>query len=321
MAKRVVHIVYHVAVVIMSAALAFSVPFVLNALAKGVLEAWSFIENEKILLVGLEIVTAVLLILFFNHIRRAWESRRIARMAKSAGLVRVTTATGRFARRRWGKTKRMLGFAREIMILGSTGYRTFVEPEGDLREALQTCREAKILLLNPFQEGAVTRARSIPDVEVTPRTIREQIARSIDFLKGLRAAQKEVRLKLYPETPLLKLAILGDFAFLRHYHTGMNVRQMPEYVFKNESTHGGLYIPLYRYFLARWQDPALPEYDLDRDELVYRDPQGNEVAREPLRKSEGGAVVDGIEAKDPGEAMNLKDSGTFTSRLPQDRAR
>ena len=110
--------------------------------------------------------------------------------------------------------------------------------------------------------------------------IREQIMQSINFLKGLRAAQKQVRLKLYPDQPLLKLAIVGDYAFLRHYHTGQNVRHMPEYVFRNEQKHGGLYVPLNRYFLSRWQDPGIPEYDLDTDELVYRDRTGSEVRRE-----------------------------------------
>jgi hypothetical protein len=139
------------------------------------------------------------------------------------------------------------------------------------------------MLLDPSKEGAITRAQSIPDPEVTPEVIREQIKKSIVFLKGLRVAQKQVRLKLYPELPLLKLAILGDYAFLQHYHTGVSVRQMPEYAFQNESKHGGLYIPLYRYFLARWQDANVPEYDLDTDELVYRDRIGNEMLRERFR--------------------------------------
>jgi len=180
--------------------------------------------------------------------------------------------------------KKELGFAREVMIIGSTGYRSFVEPEGDLHEAVLHCREAKIMLLDPLREGAVTRARSIPDPEITPEVIRDQIIRSIDFLKGLRAVQKRVRLKLYPDLPLLKLAIIGDYAFLRHYHTGLNVRHMPEYAFRNEPKHGGLYVPFYRYFLSRWQDPKIPEYDLDTDELVYRDETGAETRREQFNE-------------------------------------
>jgi hypothetical protein len=176
--------------------------------------------------------------------------------------------------------KSELGFAREVMIIGSTGYRSFVEREGELHEALLNCREAKIMLLDPLKEGVLMRSRSLPDPEITPEVMREQIIRSIDYLKGLRQAQKTVTLKLYPEMPLLKLAILGDSAFLRHYHTGMNVRYMPEYAFRNQQNHGGLYMPMYRYFQARWQDPNVPEYDLDTDEIVYRDRIGNEVSRE-----------------------------------------
>ena len=115
--------------------------------------------------------------------------------------------------------KKILGFAREIMIIGSTGYRSFVVPEGDLHEAVQNCREAKIMLLDPLKHGAIARARSIPDPEITPEVIREQIIHSIDFLKSLKAAQKPVRLKFYSDIPLVKMAILGDYAFIRHYHT------------------------------------------------------------------------------------------------------
>ena len=279
MVKNVAHILYHTSVVLLSAALALSVPSALSIMARSLLNAWAFIENEKFFLITLEMATAVLLIIFFNGLRRGWEDRRIARMAKSAGLVMASPARGIFSRRKINKMKKELGFARELMIIGSTGCRSFVDSEGDMYEALRNCREAKIMLLNPFAEGAVNRARSIPDAEITPEVIREQIIKSIGFLKGLREAQKLVRLKLYPDQPLLKMTIVGDYVFLRHYHTGQNVRQMPEYAFKNEQQHGGLYVPLYRYFLARWQDPDIPEYDLDTDELVYRDRSENEIRR------------------------------------------
>jgi hypothetical protein len=34
----------------------------------------------------------------------------------------------------------------------------------------------------------------------------------------------------------------------------------------------------------RWNDSAIPEYDLDTDELVYRDGSGNEVKREAFNE-------------------------------------
>jgi len=285
MIKNITHILYHVVVVLLSAALALSMPSLFSTLAGNLLAFWALIANEKVFLVALEIFTAIVLIVLFNFLRHALQDRRISRIAKSAGLVLASPSRGIFMyKRRVKNMKKKLGFAREIMIIGSTGYRSFVEPEGDLHEAVQNCREAKIMLLDPLKHGAIARARSIPDPEITPEVIREQIIKSIDLLKSLRAAQRTVRLKLYPDMPLLKMAILGDYAFIRHYHTGLNVRHMPEFAFRNEQNHGGLYLPLYRYFLSRWQDPDIPEYDLDTDELVYRDHMNYEVLREPFNE-------------------------------------
>jgi hypothetical protein len=278
--KNISHMLYHIAIIVLGAAIAFSLPETISYLAGKVLVFWGYVENEKLFLVSLEVSAAVLLILLFNHLRRSWKDRRLSRMAKSAGLALVAYTRGVFSRRRVKELKERSGTGRDVLVIGSTGFRTFVDPEGDLHRVLQTCREAKIMLLDPLREGAVARARSIPDPDISPESFREQIIRSIDFLKGLKALQKNIKLKLYPEMPLLKLAILGDYVCVRHYHTGMNVDEMPEYVFKHDQNPGGLYNPFYQYFLSRWRDPDIPEYELETDELVYRDRTGNEVRRE-----------------------------------------
>jgi len=59
---------------------------------------------------------------------------------------------------------------------------------------------------------------------------------------------------------------------------------MPKYVFKHNQNPGGLYSPFYQYFLDKWENPNIPEYDLTTDELIYRDGAGNEVRREKLIK-------------------------------------
>ena len=284
MIGNILHIAYHIVVVLLSAAIALSMPLMASTLAKNLLTYWAIIENEKIFLVSLEIGTAAVLIILLSYVRRGWEARKLARVATSAGLVLATPFRGRLARQQFKKLKLTQGLAQDIMIIGSTGMRTFAEPEGELHHVVRNCREAKIMLLDPFGEGAIARAKSIPDPEITPEVIQDQIVKSIDFLKELKAAQKNIRLKLYPDLPLLKLAILGDYVFLRHYHTEVNVRNMPEYVFKSDRTHGGLHFPLYRYFLSRWQDPDIPEYDLDTDEFVFRDKAGREVRREKFNE-------------------------------------
>jgi hypothetical protein len=282
--KNLPHLLYHVGVIIMSAAIALSLPLLVSVLAGKFLAFWAFVENEKIFLVSIEITVAVLLVLFFNHMTKYWRKRDLSRMAKSAGLALVANSRGFFARKKIKELKERSGFGRDIMLLGSTGYRTFVDTDGDLHRVLQKCRGAKIMLLDPLREGAIARAKSIPDPDISPEIFREQIIRSIDFLKGLKGAQKNIRLKLYQDMPLLKLAILGDTLCVRHYHTGLHADDMPEYVFRHDSDPGGLYNPFYQYFFNRWSDPDIPEYDLDTDELVYRDRTGNEVLREKFNE-------------------------------------
>jgi hypothetical protein len=55
---------------------------------------------------------------------------------------------------------------------------------------------------------------------------------------------------------------------------------MPEYVFGYNQNPGSLYVPFYQYFLKWWHDCKIPEYDLESDELIYRDMAGNEERRE-----------------------------------------
>lgn len=286
--KGSAHILYHIVIVVLSAAIALSLPFMIRFVTRNFLLYWSIVTNEKIFLISIEVMTAVLLILFFNYIGRNWKERKLSKMARGAGLVFVTPTKGIFGRRRVKKLKEKHGYARDIMIIGSTGFRTFVNPEGDLHNAIHNCREAKIMLLDPFGEGAMARAKSIQAPDITPESFREQIIQSVDYLKRLKALQKNIKLKLYPDVPLLKLAILGDYISVQHYHTGLDVRNMPEYIFHHGQNPGSLYTYFYQYFLTRWHDPNIPEYELDSDELIYRDNSGNEVRREKFNEIESG---------------------------------
>jgi len=168
------------------------------------------------------------------------------------------------------------------MVIGSTGFRTFVDPKGDLHAAIQSCRTAKIMLVNPESSGAVERARTIRDPEVTQESLRWQVANTIALLRTLRGAQKGISLKLYSDPPLWKLAILGDYGWVQHYHPGLDVQVMPEYVLEHGQSPTSLFSAFYHYFVMRWNDPSIPEYDLLAGELVYKDAAGNEVSREKL---------------------------------------
>jgi hypothetical protein len=283
MKKNLTHILYHIAVVVLSAAIAFFLPFIIKSVTQKVLTYWSIIENEQLLLISMEVTTAVLLIIFVNALVRSWKIRKLSQMAQTAGMVAVAPAAAPLTRRQVKKLKEKQGVGRSVMLISSTGFRTFADSTGDLHQVLRNCREAKIMLLDPLKDGVIARAKSLADPTITPESFRDQIVRSIDFLKGLKANQKNIRLKLYQDVPLLKVAILGDYLCLQHYPTGLNARKMPEYVFKHDQK-GSLFSLFYQYFVNRWFDTAIPEYDLDTDELIYRDKAGNEVRREQFNE-------------------------------------
>ncbi len=283
--KSISHIFYHIVVVVLSAAVALSLPLTARFIAMKFLDYWALIENEKIFLVSVEVGAAVLLIILFNFFVKIMKSRKLSSLAEEAGLHALGRGSGLIEQTRRKRLKEKHGVARNVMLIGSTGFTTFVDPEGDLHQVLKKCRGAKIMLLDPSGEGANSRARSIQSPDITLESFREQIARSIEFLKGLKEVQKDIRLKLYQDVPLLKLAILGDYIFLRHYHQGVDVKRLPEFVFRHQSNPGCLYNPFYQYFLDRWHDPALPEYELETDELIYRNKAGNEVRREKFELS------------------------------------
>ena len=283
MFKNIKTIIYHILIIGVSAAIALSLPYIGKSISDNYLTYWLLIESNKIFLVSLEIVVAVLLIIFLNFLGGSWKDRKFSKMAIiDMGLVLVARAENLRTRKRAKKLKEQHGLARDVLLIGSTGSGTFVNPEGDLHHVIQNCREAKIMLLNPSGEGAGVRAKSIPDPAITPESFRDQIMKSIDFLKNLKALQKNIRLKLYEDTPFLKLAILGDYLFMQYYHAGLNEQDTPEYIFKHSPNDSSLFHPFYQFFLSKWRDPNIPEYDFDSDELIYRDISGNEVKRERL---------------------------------------
>jgi len=279
MRKNITHLLYHIIIVALSAGIAFSLPVTSKYIVQQIQSYWSLVENEEIFLVSTEIIIAALLIVALNALVRDWRNRKLAGHAKTAGLSDVASPTSFLARRRIRKLKEAQGNGRSVMIIGSTGFKTFADPDGELHSVLKNCREAKIMLLDPLKDGVTARAKSLADPEVTPERFRDQIIRSIDFLKELKSLQKNIKLKLYQDVPLMKLTILGDLLSVQHYPTGLNVRKMPEYLFRHDQ-HASLYDLFYQYFVSRWFDPDIPEYDLQTDELIYRDSAGNERKRE-----------------------------------------
>jgi hypothetical protein len=285
------YVVYHVAVVSLSGGIALSLPFIAGFIAENFMTYWNRIENEKLLLVSIEITVALFLILTFNYIGRSIRDRKTAKMADGAGLAKFFPAGGPLTRRRIKKAKEKHGKSRSVMIIASTGFQTFVNAEGDLHDILRDCLEAKIMLLNPYSEAAQKYARAMHRPDVTPLSLREHVRQSIEFLKQLKAAYKNVKLKLYSDLPHIKLTVLGDYIWMQHYHANLDVQVMPEFVLKHNQESHGLYTLYYQYFMKKWENHGIPEYDLDSDELVYSRGSGNEVRREKFTLDVPGQMV------------------------------
>lgn len=278
--KNIKIVCYHILIIVSSATIALTLPYTGKFIADNYLTYWALIETEKIFLISVEAMVAVLLILFFNYLVRSWKDRKFSKIAlNDMGLVFVAHAESFRTKKRLKKFKEEHGTAKDVLLIGSTGWSTFVNPEGDMHQVIQNCREAKLMLLNPFGEGASVRAKSIPHPDITPEAFKDQIIKSIDYLKSLKSLQKNIRLKLYEETPLFKLTVLGDYIVMKYYHSGLNVQEMPEYIFRHSANQSGLFHPFYQYFLSKWRDSNIPEYDFDSDELIYRDNSGNEIKR------------------------------------------
>ena len=269
---------YHVAILVLSTAIAFSLPWA----ARNFLDNWSVIENGQISLFSIEIGVSVFLIILLNFIRQSYHDRQLARMATWAGLVSFTPVRAVSTRKHMRKLNEKYSRGRVVKVLGSSGHATFADQVGGLSDLLGNCLGAQILLMNPFSSEAGRRVQAVADPHFTLEGFREEVIQSIHLLKRLKAMGKNVKLKLYSDPPLFKLVILGDYLWLQHYHADLEVQTMPEFVFQDHPNHHGLYTTFYQYFDQKWESRLIPDYDLNTDELVYRRENDREFQRVPF---------------------------------------
>ncbi|MBY0249707.1 MAG: hypothetical protein K2Q17_18795 [Nitrospiraceae bacterium] len=266
---------FHILVVALSVGISLSLPMI----AGNLLANWVRIENEGVFLVSIELIVAIVLIMLFNQLRLSIRDRRLARVAISAGLVSFTPNRSLHVKRSLRTVKERYETGKSLMVIGSTGHETFADSGSAFRTVLQKCLWANILLLNPYSGEASLRVQALSRPDFTLDHFREEGRKTVELLKKLKASGKDVKLKFYSDPPLVKLVILGDYLWLQHYHTSLEVNTMPEYVFKHNLMDRGFYTLFYQYFMRRWESPSIPEYDLDTDELVYRDVIGSETKR------------------------------------------
>ncbi|MEK7350405.1 MAG: hypothetical protein AAB177_05985, partial [Nitrospirota bacterium] len=245
---------YHIIVVALSAGIALLLP----AGAKQFLSFWSRVEHDLLSLIAVEMTVAILLIACLNYFHRSIRDRALAAVAAGAGLVSFFPRRTRGAQRHIKQLKEEQGTGRTISVIGSSGHSTFVDQVGGLSSVLDKCLGARIMLVNPYSQEASARIQAIGHPEFTLNTFREEIRQSIQLLKRLKAMGKAVKLKLYSDSPLMKLVILGDYLWLQHYHADLDVQTMPEYVLRHNRKDHGLYTLYAHYFVQRWESAEIP---------------------------------------------------------------
>ncbi len=269
-------VVFHAFVSVLAVAIAFSLP----AAATFVLyEWWPRVSASSKLLLVTELSLAAVLVILFNALHLAWEGLRVKRLHDVAALVHVRRDGGPAS----PKAERKAALAaRDALILSVTGFHTFADEGAPFRDLVDRSFEARVLLLNPFSEGARSRIRSLPDPIEADALYRQEIGASIAHLKALRDAGRRVRLKLYDRAPFWSIVVAGERAWVRYCHDGYPLRTQPDYVFalRPDEPTQGLFPPFCMYTLNQWNDPAHAEYDFVTGELVRRTPEGEETGRE-----------------------------------------
>jgi len=251
------------------------------------------VESDPNLLLGSEVILASVLVLGLNLAKIAWDNRSTVDMARTAALVYTRSATqGWAARWRERLLLKRLPAVRDAFVLTLTGYDTFVDGASLLRGSLEAAYELRVMLVNPVGEALRKRADSLPP-EITVLSLQTEIEASIAFLAELRKRGTKVTLKFYDQVPFWKIVVLGDHAWVQFCHSGFEVREQPEYVFalQHRRPREGLFVPFYVHALERWNESKHPEYDFERNELVYRDADGNETGRAALGVSINGATA------------------------------
>lgn len=274
------HVVSHLAVTLLAITIAFSLP---EAARYVLYQWWPKVENNTVLLLVTEISLAVVLVILLNGAKVARDNRNRLASARSACLVHARESNTWLARWKQRRFMRRFPRSRDAFVLTLTGFDTLVDPESPFREVLESAYEIRVMLMHPYGRAIERRAATLP-AAVTLDSFREEIAASIERLAVLYRTGKKLSLKFYDQEPFWKLIVLSDHVWVQYCHSGLEVKQQPEYLFglQHYNPRQGFFVPFYMHFMEVWNQPGHPQYDFDTGELVYGDTTGNETRRAPL---------------------------------------
>ncbi|MGE5240510.1 MAG: hypothetical protein ACM3NI_02590 [Bacteroidota bacterium] len=302
------HSLSHIAITLLAVGIAFSLP----AAAQFVLyDWWPETQADTHSLLATEVGLSVALVLLFNVLKMAWDSRRMIAAGRLASLVYATDANAGPSRQKAKRLVKKSSSPRDVFVMTLTGFDTFVEPDSLFHDVLGTAYEIRVLLLDPRCAAASRRVDAISDKHVNLQSLHDEIAASIAYLTALYKAGKRVTLKFYEQEPLWKVVVVGDNVWVQHFHHGFEVKRQPEYVFalQTSAPRQGFYVPFYTYFLDHWNERRHPIYDFETGELIYREEGDNETRRVPLHPLEEPGDLPGSPILMPSRNISIETLG------------
>lgn len=122
------------------------------------------------------------------------------------------------------------------------------------------------------------------DLGVPIDNYKDEIFKSIEFLKSLKNKGKSVALKLYDDRLVWKMIIIDNFIWLQYYQPKKHVQDVPVYGVHQKQDKETLFGPLYAVFQKKWNFDYNSTYDFGKDELVYPPDKEGNIRREKLSK-------------------------------------
>ena len=140
--------------------------------------------------------------------------------------------------------------ARDLKILGATGWHTFGATDSPLHQIIKEFKgEIRVLLMDPNAQCLPGRAEN---VGMSQREYRNEINQTIEYCREIQRQNPNFFLKTYSQPPIWKMVIVNQFLWLQHYTKNAHVDDTPVYGLFADQADSSLYYPLLNVFHKRW---------------------------------------------------------------------
>lgn len=149
-----------------------------------------------------------------------------------------------------------------VYIMAVTGEHTLGRKTSPLFNFINAFEgELRILLIKPFCKAFCERAHAL---QISHERYVKEIEETIDVCRELKAAGRNVSVKLYEQKPIWKMILTEQYLWLQYYSPSKNVEKTPVYSFFGNTAKTSLYYPLADVFVKRWAHDNNDEIDLDK---------------------------------------------------------